>query len=123
MNKKLEAKRKRTVEKMLAIRSLRRGTLNEQYVDRTRDGKPSGEVRGPYYVLSRRERGKTVSIRVSKEEVEQVRADLDRYDVFVSLCEEFIETTERLAQAQREQGAAAEALKKSPKSKPSNRKR
>jgi hypothetical protein len=48
MSKELEGKREVLVNRMLVVRSLRRGTLGQQSIERTRNGGPSGEVRGPY---------------------------------------------------------------------------
>ena len=116
MTQELEAKREALVHQMLAIRCMRRGALSEQYVARTRKGKPTGEYRGPYYVLSRRQGGRTVSQRIDPGEVEQVREDLDHYEAFMQLCDEFAEVTQQLGQHERRQGTAHDTLKKTLKS-------
>jgi hypothetical protein len=123
MTRELERNRERLVKKMLGIRSMRRGTLNEQFVERKRDGLPTGEVRGPYYVLSRRHEGKTVSERVSGAELQDVRDDLDRYKEFTRLCEEFAKATESLGEYERDRAASEEAEKKGLKSRRKSRPR
>ena len=59
--KELEAQRDSVLEQLRAIRSLERGSISEQYLKGSARGKPV--VRGPYYVVSRHEGGRTVSRR------------------------------------------------------------
>ena len=121
MNQELEDKRRQVVNKMMAIRSMKRGTLNEQYVPRVLQGRATGELRGPYYVLSRHEKAGTVSSRVRGEQVQETRADLARFKEFEALCEEFAELTERLGELERRQAASNEAVKKGLKSRSRSR--
>ena len=79
-------------------------------------GRATDGLRGPYYVLSRREHGRTVSVRVSGGQLQEVRADISRFEEFKDLCEEFARLTERLGEMEREQAASAEAEKKGLKS-------
>jgi hypothetical protein len=123
MRQELDAKRKHVVEKMMAIRSLRRGTLNEQFVERLNEGKGTGELRGPYYVLSRHDNGKTVSARVRGDQAQSVRDDLARFKEFTLLYEEFARLTEQLGELERQQAASEEAEKKGLKSRPNGRRR
>lgn len=121
MQQELDAKRKLVVHKMMAIRSMKRGTINEQFVPRVSKGRATDVLRGPYYVLSRREHGRTVSVRVSGGQLQEVRADLSRFEEFKDLCEEFARLTERLGEMEREQAASAEAEKKGLKSRKRSR--
>ncbi len=98
----LEARRNAILEEIRSIRSLRRGTINEQYLKVRLRGKKELALRGPYYVFSRREGGKTVSQRLtSSGELEQARRDAGAYKKFWSLCREFEQVTTRLGELER----------------------
>lgn len=116
----LEARRNGILEEMRSIRSMRRGTINEQYF-KTRLKRRKGMVhQGPYYVLSRREGEKTVSKRLrSAVELEQARKDVAEYKRFLGLCQEFERLTARLGELERgEQGFEQEKKRfRSPSSK------
>jgi hypothetical protein len=85
--------------------------LNEQYLRVPHKGAKEPALRGPYYVISRSEHGKTVSERVPAADVERVRQDIARYNRFMELCREFTDLTERLGAC-----APEDTLKKTPKS-------
>jgi len=98
----LEDRRHAILEEMRSIRSLRRGTINEQYFQTRLKGKKGIALQGPYYVLSRREGEKTVSMRVrSPGELEQARKDVAQYKRFCGLCQEFERLTTRLGELER----------------------
>jgi len=118
----IESQRLRVVEQMLQLGPMRRGTLNEQYLRDARKGAGPSVLRGPYYVLSRKEAGKTVSRRVRAEDIGRVRQEIARYSLFMELCREFAELSERLGEAPHGGAHREEALKKTPNS-PSRRAR
>lgn len=107
---KLEQKRLGILEKMGSIRFMRRGTINEQYLQVKQKGNQP-LLRGPYYVLSRNEEGRTKSQRLKKNEVEQVRQDVEAYREFQKLSKEYVDVTEALALQERSAGGA-DAVKK-----------
>ena len=107
---KLEQKRLGILEKIGSIRFMRRGTINEQYLQvKQKNSKPL--LRGPYFVLSRNEDGKTKSKRLKKGEVEQVRQDVEAYKEFQKLSKEYVDVTEELALQERS-ADNADAVKK-----------
>jgi len=97
----LETRRNRILEEMRSIRSMRRGTINEQYFKTRLKGRKAMVHQGPYYVLSRREGKKTVSKRLGVAEVEQAQKDAAEYKRFVGLCQEFERLTARLGELER----------------------
>jgi hypothetical protein len=106
----LEAQRNAILEEMRSIRSMRRGTINEQYFKTRLKGRKGMVHQGPYYVLSRREEKKTVSRRLrSAAELEEARKGVAEYKRFMGLCQEFERLTARLGEMERgEQDLAQE---------------
>jgi len=98
----IEGRRDEVLQQMRSIRSMKRGTINEQYLKVPQKGaKPA--LRGPYYVLSRREGNKTVSERLTTPtQLEQARMDVAAHQKFVELCKGFEVLTERLGMLQRQ---------------------
>ncbi|MBI5117554.1 hypothetical protein HZA56_13845 [Candidatus Poribacteria bacterium] len=115
----IEARRREILLEMGKIRSMRRGTLSEQYLRVLQKGKSEPALRGPYYVLSRQEGDKTASKRLKPDEVVQAREDIEAHKRFKGLCREFEGLTEELGQLSR---AFEEEVKKGLKS-PSRRRR
>ncbi len=116
----LESRRNAVLEEMRSIRSMRRGTVNEQYFKTRLKGRKGIVHQGPYYVLSRREGEKTVSKRLrSVGELEQAQKDVAEYKRFLGLCQEFERLTARLGELERsEQGLEQEKKRfRSPSSK------
>lgn len=117
----LQTRRREIAEELLALRSMRPGNINEQYVRGKCAGKPV--VRGPYPVLCWREGKKVLSERLTgEEELERARRDVANHKRFKELCKELEALTERLGELERETPGAKETLKKTPKS-PSRRTR
>jgi len=98
----LEARRNALLEEMRSIRSMRRGTINEQFFQTRLKGRKGIVHQGPYYVLSKREGQKTVSRRLrAAAEVEQAQKDVAEYKRFLGLCQEFEQLTARLGELER----------------------
>lgn len=113
--KDIEQERDSILDQMRSIRSMKRGTINEQYLKSKPKGDEEPILRGPYYVFSRREGGKTKSERLSSPEaLKQAQDDVAAYSHFVDLCKEYEKLTERLGEIER--NLDEELQKKLPKS-------
>ena len=98
----LEARRNAILDEIRSIRSMRRGTINEQCFKTRLKGRKGMVRQGPYYVLSRREGEKTVSKRLrSVTELDQARRDVAEHKRFLALCQEFERLTARLGELER----------------------
>jgi len=101
--RQIEAQREAVLEEMRSMRSLKRGTINEQYLPVVHQGKREPVLRGPYYVFSRREKDRTVSHRLrTAQELEEARENVAAYQRFKALCEQLEQLTERLGELQRQ---------------------
>lgn len=117
---RVEKRRREVAQELLGIRSLRRGTINEQYLPVKHRGETDPVLRGPYHVFSRREGGRTVSRRLSTPgALREAREDVERHRRFAALCRELETLTERLGELERAQGVPEGAPKKGLKSRPS----
>jgi len=92
----IETRREAVLQQMRSIRSMKRGTINEQYLKVPQKGSEPA-LRGPYPVLSRREGNKTVSERLTtSKQLEQAKLDIAAHSKFMELCKEFEILTERM---------------------------
>ena len=113
----LEEKREAVIDQMRAIRAMKRGTINEQYLKVRHKGKKQPVLRGPYHVLSRREGNRTVSERLhNDEELQRAREDVETHRRFVSLCREFERLTEQLGELERAGGLDVEKKRRGSRS-------
>jgi hypothetical protein len=111
----LEAQRDALLAEMKSIRSMRRGTISEQYLRVFLKGQKQPAKRGPYYVFSRHDTGQkqTLSRRLSTpRELEEARRDVAARKKFVTLCQEFERLTERLGELERVPVELAEEKKR-----------
>lgn len=101
----IEKRRDAILKQMQGIRSMERGSITEQYLKVPHKGKKEPVLRGPYYMLSRREGKKTVGYRLKTPiELERARRDVEAHKEFKKLCREFEELTERLGKLNRASG-------------------
>jgi hypothetical protein len=105
----IEKRRAEILKQMSRIGSLKRGSITEQYLQVRSKGQPQAARRGPYYVFSRREGGRTVSRRLTTErELAQAREEVSAAHRFRELCREFEGLTERLGDLCRGEEVGAE---------------
>ncbi len=117
----LEMRRKEVLRELEAIRSLRKGNLNEQWFPVVREGRKTKELRGPYFVWSRKVGKKTVSERLKNElQIAVARQDAANYRKFKQLCGELEKVIKEFGEAERQTAGSEETLKKGLKSR-SNR--
>lgn len=110
----IEIRRDAILEEMRSIRSMRRGTINEQYLKVRHKGKKDPVKKGPYYLFSRREEDRTVGYRLTtQDEIEQAKKDVAAHKQFMELCREFESITEKLGELQRQPEEAKKKLQKS----------
>ena len=99
----LESRRDAVLQQLRSIRSLRRGGVSEQFLRVRHKGKKEPALRGPYYVLQRREGKRVISQRLcSSAEVAEARADVAAHKRFVELCHELELLTEQLGHLARQ---------------------
>ena len=116
----LESRRKQVLQELSAIRSLRKGNLNEQWFPIVRNGKKTKKLRGPYFVWSYKVGKKTVSERFKDEQgIALARQDAANYRRFRELCGELEKLIAELGQAERPEAASEQAVKKRLKSRSS----
>jgi hypothetical protein len=86
--KEIEQRRDAILEEMRQIRSMERGSITEQYMKVHHKGKKEPVMRGPYYMLSRREDNRTVGYRLrTQRELERARRDVETHKRFERLGE------------------------------------
>jgi hypothetical protein len=93
----LNQQRELLIQKIKNIQFMRRGTININYQKVPQKGKEP-ILRGPYYVLSWNEGGKTVGVRLKPEELEQARSDVAAYKEFQTLTKEYVVVTEAITE-------------------------
>lgn len=100
----VESKRDAVLAEMRGIRSMERGSITEQYLKVPhKGGKPV--LRGPYYLMSRKEGKRTVGYRLTTPaEVELAKRGVEAHRKFAALCKEYECLTERLGELERRAG-------------------
>jgi Family of unknown function (DUF6788) len=116
---KIEARRKEILKEVGEMRSMRKGSVTEQFLRVPQKGKEPA-MRGPYHTYTRKERGKTVGRRLKSKEVERFKGDVKAFHRFHALCQEYAELTERLGDIE---GTIAEREEKKLRKSPSKKTR
>ena len=91
----IEKRREEIIQEIKNISSMRKGTINEQYLKVPHKNKETS-IQGPYYVLTKKENGKTISVRISNNDVEEIKKETEQYKKFCFLTSEFASITEEL---------------------------
>ena len=114
----LRKRRAQLLRRIEAIDRLRRGQLSEQYIEKPgADGKLKRY--GPYYVWQASIRGQKRSVRVGRDQAEEVRRDLHAYQQYRELCEELADVTEQIT-CQNQKGSDSKKNSRKP-AKPSTK--
>ena len=94
---KLVQRKREILEEMAQLGPMRRGTVTEQFFEsRGKDGVPS--KRGPYPILTSKEKGKTVSRRLRKnEDVALCQEQIEAFRRFQKLSAELVDVGQQLA--------------------------
>lgn len=116
-HQELEQQRKAILKQMGQIRTMRRGTVSEQFLKVPQKGQAEPALRGPYFLWQYWEQGKPRRQRLRKgAEVDAARREVAAYQQFEQLCVQYVEVAEALREVEREGCAWEEALKKGLKS-------
>lgn len=113
--KELERRRQEILRKMGEMRTMRRGTVSEQFLKVGHKGQREPVERGPYYLWQHWEKGipKRQRLRAGAE-VEVARQEVAAFKAFKELCDEYVRVAEALAAVKREK-LSDDALKKTRK--------
>ena len=109
----IQQQRVEFVNQMLQITSACAGSISEQYLSARKNGKPTSEKVGPYYVLTAKKHGRTVSKRLKGEHtLEQTQLAIDNHNKLRCLMKEFEELTLKMGEITQQQSVSEEAQKK-----------
>ena len=101
---------------MRTLRVMRRGTLSHQEYPQRRARKQGTGASGPYFVWQGFRGGKHFSKRVSAQEAEQVKHEIETRRQFERMCEEYVGLGEALATREGARTKQDASLKKGLKS-------
>ena len=94
----LDSRRRKIVEEIDAIKSMRIGTLSERY-NKVKNKKGEEVLNGPYQILTRKGAdNKTISESISEKDAPRVKEEVDNYRRFKQLTDEYAEVCEKLSQ-------------------------
>jgi len=92
---KYEDKRQEIIQEISSIKSMQKGTLNEQFLNVPQKNKEPA-LRGPYYILTKKENNKTISKRIKSADYEKTKDDVDNYKRFMQLADEYVKIVEEM---------------------------
>jgi len=116
----LTQRKEAALEQLMAIGSARRGQLSAQYYKRhTADGRAIKQ--GPYYVWQRYVNGKKRSMRITPEQIAQVKADFERgreiqaiFDDFFLIMEEAATLQDQYAKKKKQRSTPPGSMRRKP---------
>ena len=108
----LEDKREQILKQMREIRAMRKGSVTEQFLKVPRKGKKEPVVKGPYWLYTRKDKGKTIGQRLKAQDAEHFRQEVEAYHRFQVLCTEYAQITERLGNLERSNGLSLQEKKR-----------
>jgi hypothetical protein len=93
----LESKRQKILQELGELRAIRRGTISQQFVDTIdKEGRP--KRRGPYFLHTYKDKGKTISRRLtSTRQVERCQAQIEAYRRYEQLTTQLLEIGEQIS--------------------------
>jgi len=115
---KLETMRQSILEELASLAEMRRGSICEQFVESTgRDG--SRKRRGPYYVYTYKEKGRTVSRRLtSPAQVALCQKQIEAFRRYQELTNQLLVIGEQIS----DQALSGEGVKKTSESRSKSKK-
>lgn len=117
--REIEKRREDILGQIRALRGMRAGTVSKQYFKRSGTHKEKAELRGPYWVHTRKVAGKTISQRLSGQAAEEVKKEVEAFHRFQQLGREYAALSERLGELER--AAVGETPKKKRRRLPSSK--
>lgn len=112
VTREVEQQQNALLDQMRTLRVMRRGTLSRQEYSQRRARKQGTGASGPYFVWQGSHSGKHFSKRVSAQEAEQVKHEIETRQQFERLCEEYVRLGEALATREGARTQQDGALKK-----------
>ena len=97
-NQTLLARRAEILSELSTLTRMRRGSIVRQWVEWV-DSKGEKRRRGPYPLYSYKEKGRTISRRLTGPEEEKVRGEIGNFRRFEQLTQELRAIGERLCEA------------------------
>ena len=107
----LERRREQILQEMREIRAMRKGSVTQQHLKVRLKGQDKPVLRGPYWLYTRKERGKTVGRRVSSEAAERLQEEVAAWHRFQELCQEYAQLTQQLGELERGLGEGSQEKK------------
>ena len=114
--REIQRRQNALLDQMRTLRVMRRGTVSHQEYLQRRARKQGAGASGPYFVWQGFRNGKHFSKRVSAQQAEQVKHEIETRRQFEQLCEEYVRLGEALAMREGARTKQDESLRKGLKS-------